>query len=82
MFVRNANLSNGTGLELIITSLEGTALEGQWGESTGHFLLCVMNHGRCCTFKSNTTYHRFKEKLSLPEEDAKLLKDWIDNNYV
>ena len=64
MFVKPVDLGNGTGLELVIVPLKGSAMPGQWDTDTDLLML----------------WSRYTEKLDLLEADAKLLADWMSQN--
>ena len=82
MFVGSVDLKNGTGLELVIVPLKGTALRGQWEIKTDLLMLCVMQSGRCCTCRPTDHPSRFVEKLSLPTGDAENLASWLKANLA
>lgn len=80
MFVKPVDLGNGTGLELVIVPLKGSAMPGQWDTDTDLLMLCVVQNSRCCTCRPDDHWSRYTEKLDLLEADAKLLADWMSQN--
>jgi hypothetical protein len=82
MFVGNVDLGNGTGLELVILSLKGTSLRGQWEANNDLLLLCVMQSGRFCTCRKTDHPQRFVDKLGLERDDAEHLAEWLKKQTI
>lgn len=82
MFVGSVDLGNGTGLELVIIPLKGSALHGQWETNTDLLMLCVMQSGRCCTCRPAGHPNRFVDKLGLSTDDAEHLAKWLKANLA
>ena len=82
MFVGSVDLGNGTGLELVITSLKGSTLPGRWDADTNLLMLCIVQNGRCCVCRATDHPSRYSEKLALPNDDANRLAKWLEANFA
>lgn len=81
MFVGSVDLGNGTGLDLVITPLKGTSLQGQWKTKTDLLMLCVVQTGRCCICRAGDERDRYVEKLGLSTDDAERLSKWMKETF-
>ncbi len=81
MFIRNADLPNGTGYLVSIVPLDGPSPSGQWDENSGHHLLSILNINKCCTISEGLHHNYIMEKMSMQEQDAEQLMTWIKNHY-
>jgi len=81
MFVGTVDFKNETALDIVVVSLKGTALRGQWDTNTDLLLLCVKQKGRFCTCRPSDHPSRYAEYLDLPKEDAELLAEWMKNTF-
>ena len=80
MFVGKASLENGTNLDLVIVPLAGSELNNRWASDTDLLILCVLQNGRCGTFRPNDHPMRFIDNLKLSKEDADHLVKWLQQN--
>jgi hypothetical protein len=82
-FVGTANLPNGTGFHLVITSLQGTELKGHWERDTDLYLLTVIQSRRTCIWKPTPwpEPYRFEEQMGMSASDAEHLDKWLKDNF-
>lgn len=82
MFVGSVDLGNGTGLDLVITSLVGSTMPGRWDTDTDLLMLSTVQNGRCCVCRTTDHPSRYVEKLALPSDDANRLAKWLEANFA